>query len=134
MSYKLDFTLEPDYLYAKATGNRSADAIFGIAEDSLKACLEHGYNKLLIDVRSMTGRAVATADVYDVGQKFLEKFIQYPIKKAAIIDLEEHRERLRFLENVLVNRGFDIRVFFKVADAERWLRESKDISSKSGGE
>jgi hypothetical protein len=51
--------------------------------------------------------------------------------KTAVVDLEENRDRFEFMNNVLSNRGFNVRVFSNAVDAERWLGESEGVSSLS---
>lgn len=129
MSYKLDFRYEPAYLYVRATGIRSVENIASLALDYIKACEKHGYNKVLLDVRKMT-EGLSTMDAYNLGTKVIERIGgPHPEVKQAVIDLEEKRENFHFVETVLVNRGFNLRFFSKVADAQRWLLESEDIST-----
>jgi hypothetical protein len=117
MSYNLGFRFEPDYLHVEAIGTRSPETTLAIAQDSVKACLEHGYKIVLIDVLSMTGAVISTVEAYDVGQKVQEKLGFHPELKAAIVVPEERRELYHFFETVLVNRGFNVRMFYEVADA-----------------
>jgi hypothetical protein len=130
MSFELEIRCEPDYLHVQATGIRSMETVMAIAQDSIKACDKHGYKKMLIDAQRMTGN-LSDLGIYEIGGKDWEKIRGDTRYKAAVVDLEENRDRFRFYETVLVNRGFNIRFFSKAADAQRWLVGSEDISGKS---
>ena len=76
-------------------------------------------------MRSMTGK-LSAFNAYRFGNTAAEKAEGvHSDVKTAIVDLEENRERFVFLEDVSVNRGFNLRFFSKTADAERWLSKSK---------
>jgi len=125
MSYKIDVRREPDYLYVKAWGVRSVENLMSIARDSLKANEKYGYENILVDVCDMIGQ-LSTFDVYNFGEEANGKFKKLRSSgKTAIVDLEENRQRFRFVETVLINRGFDVRFFANATDAEQWFRKSK---------
>jgi len=125
MSYKIDIRCEPDYLYVQASGIRSAENAISLIKDYMKANENHGYKRIMVDIRSMTGE-LSTIDSFIFGDGAPKKLGGVHSElKTAIVDLEEHRERFRFSEGVLVNRGFNLRFFSRTAHAERWLRKSK---------
>lgn len=129
MSHKLNFRFKPGYLYVKATGDRSIDTLVSLAGDYIKVCEQKGYKKILVDVRCMTGK-LSTIDAYYLGREARKRLgVVHPGLKSAVVDLEENQERLHFLENVLVNSGFNIRFFSNVADAERWFNGPEDTSN-----
>ena len=133
MPYELDIRNEPDYLYVRATGVRSIETILAIASDCVAACEKYRYEKILVDVQAMTG-TLAVLDSYNLGTKGLGELGPRQWVQAAVLDLEENRTRFEFLENVIVNSGFNIRIFSEAGDAERWLGESKGVSSKPDGQ
>ena len=128
MTYKIDIRCEPGYLYVQAWGTRSSGNLVSIVKDYFKANEEHGYKKILVDMRSMTGK-LSAFDAYRFGTTAIEKAGEIDSKvKTAIVDLEENRKRFDFLEDASVNnRGFNLRYFSKVADAEQWLSKSKRL-------
>ena len=132
MSYELDVRREPDYLHVRATGIRSISNIVGMAKDCLEAYDSHGCQKLLIDVQRMTG-ALSAFDAFDLGSKDLRKLRRGRQLKAAVVDLEENRDRFAFLETVLHNRGINVRFFSSTADAGRWLADIEGFSGKPEG-
>ena len=127
MTYKIDIRGEPGYLYVQAWGTRSSGNLVSIVKDYFKANEEHGYKKILVDMRSMTGK-LSAFDAYRFGTTAIEKAGEIDSKaKTAIVDLEENRKRFDFLEDATVNEGFNLRYFSKVADAEQWLSKSKRL-------
>jgi hypothetical protein len=125
MSYKIDIRCEPGYLYVQAWGTRSSGNLVSIVKDYFQANEEHGCKKILVDVRSMTGK-LSAFDAYRFGNTAVEKAEEIDSDvKTAIVDLEENRKRFDFLEDASVNRGFNLKFFSKTADAELWLRKSK---------
>jgi len=125
MSYQIDIRCQPGYLYVQAWGIRSGKNLRAMVKDYLKANEEHGYKKILVDVRSMTGKLTAF-DASSFGNAALEGLESVDSDmKTAIVDLEENRKRFSFLEDDSVNTGYKLRFFSKTADAQRWLSKSK---------
>ena len=125
MSYQIDIRCQPGYLNVQAWGIRSGRNLTSIVKDYLKANEEHGYKKILVDVRSMTGKLTAF-DASSFGNAALEGMGDIDSgMRTAIVDLEENRKRFSFLEDVDFNPGLNLRFFSKTADAQRWLRKIK---------
>ena len=120
MSYELSFRHEPNYLYVKAKGIRTVENIIAMSKDILAVRDKHGYNKLLLDVRQMTG-GLSTADAYQLGTKDFQEHRRPGQLKASIVDLEDNCERFQFMENVAVNMGLNLRIFSDVDEAMTWL-------------
>ena len=129
MSYELDIRLEPDYLYVQVTGIRTVEDLLAIAKDCKAACDENGYKKLLINVQGMTGR-LSTVESFTLGREEIGKLEGRGLYTTAIVDLEENRDRFKFLEDVLRNSGFNFRFFSNEADARMWLVGSESASGK----
>jgi hypothetical protein len=125
MTYQIDIRCEPGYLHVQAWGHRSSGNLVSIVKDYFKANEEHAYKKILVDMRSMTGK-LSAFDAYRFGNTAAENAEEIDAGvKTAIVDLEENRKRFDFLEDASVNRGFNLRFFSKTTDAELWLRKSK---------
>ena len=125
MSYELSYTHEPDYLHIQATGIRTVENLIAVAIDFLTESDKHGYRKILVDYRGMTG-GLKIIDLYTVGTKNLSELwrtISHP--KVSVIDWEDNRERFEFMENVAVNVGVNLRMFTDVDEAMEWLGVSK---------
>jgi hypothetical protein len=132
MSYELAIRHETDYMYVKATGIRTVEDLLAIAKDCKAACDEHGYKKLLINVQGMTGR-LSTVESFTLGREEMGKLEGRGLYTTAIVDLEENRDRFKFLEDVLRNSGFNFRFFSNEADARMWLAGSEGVSGKPHG-
>jgi len=125
MSYQIDIRCQPGYLYVQAWGTRSPKNLISIVKDYLKANEEHGYKKILIDLRSMTGE-LSSFDAYRFSNTAAEKIEgSHTDVRIAIVDLEENRKRFSFLEDASANIGLSLQFFSKNAEAERWLSRSK---------
>lgn len=125
MSYKVDMRCEPGYLYVLASGIRSSENVISMVRDYIKANEEYGYDKLLLDIRSMNGQ-LSTFESYDLCKQLPEKIKGFrPNRKTSVVDSEENRDQSRFIETVLVNMGFNFRFFTNTIEAERWLYEGK---------
>jgi len=83
MSCELDIRCEPDYLHVQATGIRSMETVMAVAQESIKAIDEHGYNKILIDVQRMTGK-LSNFSIYELGREDFEKIRGNTRFKAAV--------------------------------------------------
>ena len=121
MSYELSFKKEPDYLYVQVTGIRTVENFIAMGMDFLTVADKHGYSKVLLDMREMTGE-LNTLDSYKLGTKDLSELwhtIGRP--KVSVIDLEANRERFEFMENVAVNKGVNLSIFTDVDKAMEWL-------------
>ena len=106
-------------------GIRSGRNLNSIVKDYLKANEEHVYKKILVAVRSMTGKLTAF-DAASFGNAALEGIGNTDSDmKTAIVDLEENRKRFSFLEDASFNPEFNIRFFSKNAAAEQWLSKKK---------
>jgi hypothetical protein len=129
MSYELSFRHDPNYLYVKAKGIRTAENLIAMSKDILAVRDKHGYNKALIDVREMTG-GLGIVDAYKLGTKDFQEYRRPGQLKVSIVDLEHNRERFQFIENVAVNMGLNLRIFSEVDEALTWLGVGKSTASE----
>ena len=129
MSYELSFRHDPNYLYVKAKGIRTAENLIAMSKDILAVRDKHGYNKALIDVRQMSG-GLGIVDVYKLGTKDFQEFRRPGQLKVSIVDSEDNRERFQFMENVAVNMGLNLRIFSDADEAMTWLGVGKSSASE----
>ncbi len=130
MSYELNFKHESDYLCVQATGIRTTESFVAMAMDVLTTGEKYEYNKVLLDLRGMTGR-LGTFDIYKLGTENLKELwrtIGHP--KVSVIDLETNRERFEFMENVAVNQNINLRIFTDVDKAMAWLGVGKGTAGE----
>jgi hypothetical protein len=124
MSYALNITKEADHLHIEATGTRTPETLMAVARDCVGACKKHGCTRFFLDVQGMTGQ-LSTIDTYQFATKPLLALGRRLGLRAAIIDVGDNIDRLRFFENVAVNIGMDVRVFSNASKALQWLRGSQ---------
>jgi hypothetical protein len=121
MSYELDIIKEKSYLHICATGVRSLKNVVAIAKEVLEACAEINIDRVLVDVTSLVGQ-LRTIDGYNIAvQEFAQLRRLSVLRKAAIVDLNENKDRLSFLETVAINRGYAFRGFLDIEEALEWL-------------
>jgi len=122
MSYELTTEKHKDYLHVTASGTRSFQAVLAIVRDILSACVKEKVNMTLVDLRGLKGH-FETLDAYSIPDQYFPKY-QYRnvIARCAIIDLKEYENRVKFFENVAVNRGFFLRFFIDSESAVEWLK------------
>lgn len=96
------------------------DVIAGkqVVDEMLKACAEYGRNKCVLDCRAMTGPMplMARFEVIEYGQRLRGKVAQL-----AMVGLPGTMLPDRFVENVAVNRGVNLRLFSDLDEAVAWL-------------
>lgn len=82
-----------------------------------------GWYRALVDVTTVHTYP-ATVDYFD----FVSKLSDFPEKyiRVAIVVKEERKEIGRFVENVAVNRGLNVRCFTSREDGLRWLLSPGD--------
>lgn len=122
MAYELTTERQDDYLHATASGTRSFEAVLAIVRDILSACVKEKVSMLLVDLRGLKGH-FETLDAYTIPDQYFPKY-QYRnvVTRCAIIDRKEYENRVKFFENVAVNRGFFLRFFTDPESAVEWLK------------
>jgi hypothetical protein len=76
--------------------------------------------KILIDQRNIESVSGTISEIYSRPKEFKEIGVIQQVKIAEIIK-HEHEKHFKFLELVLVNRGFNISLFFEKETALEWL-------------
>jgi hypothetical protein len=130
MTYELSFKRKTDYLYVQATGIRNVENLIAVAFDLLTEADKHGYRKIFVDYRGMTG-GLKIIDLYTVETKHLSELwrtIRRP--QVAVIDWEDNRERFEFMENVAVNECVNVHFGSDVDEVMEWLGVGKSPTSE----
>ena len=122
MAYELTTEKHDDYLHVTASGTRSFEVVLAIIRDILSACVKEKVSMLLVDLRGLKGH-FETLDAYTIPDEYFPKY-QYRnvVTRCAIIDRKEYESRVKFFENVAVNRGFFLRFFTDPESALEWLK------------
>jgi len=121
MSYELETTIEDTHVFASITGTRTRHATVSAANEIIELCRQHKIEKVLVDVRRLTGRL----SIFDSMMLIFEEFPKLQkldvVKKAAILDSKKRLERLQFFEDHANRRGYNIRMFTEIDTARTWL-------------
>lgn len=123
MLYDLEIKKEDQFVHAIASGVRTQKNISLIANDILDACKKHKADKVVIDIRQLTGRMPIFNSLSIIFEEFPHIKEAQVIKKAAIIDSEMRKIRYTFFESVARRRGYNIRIFSDPDAAVEWIRE-----------
>jgi hypothetical protein len=109
------------YVLVEFSGAFSLEAGKRCVDEMDAACEEYGRPKVLLDCRGLTGNM----DVFD-RFKVTVYGTSHPrhFRRLALLALEEMLLHDRFVENVAVNRGMDLKIFTDIHEAEQWLTKS----------
>lgn len=119
MAYDIVLSLRDGYVLAEASGKRSMEDSANLARSFAKFADEHGvFNVLLI--LDLKGR-LDEFQMYDLASRFEEYGLDSRFRLAIIDHNEETKPERDFMEDVVVNRGLNARVFDKEDDALAWL-------------
>jgi hypothetical protein len=123
MSYQLTYKKEKGIIYAKVSGIRNFETVSSIIKDIQQICNKERTSRVLVDVRGLEGH-LKTIEAYEIPSSVFPRLREkHVIEKSAIVDLEESRKYFSFLENVAVNRSFNLRFFINTEEAIEWLRK-----------
>jgi hypothetical protein len=123
MSYQLTYKKEKNILHVKVSGVRNFQNVISIIKDIQQICVKKGTQRILVNVKDLEGH-LNTIEAYEIPASVFPKLRKNNIiEKGAIVDREESRKYFSFLENVAVNRSFNLRFFTNIKDAAEWLRK-----------
>ena len=120
MPIDINFTEHTNYLQMKVTGDNKNESMKSL-EIAFEKCKNKNYKKLLLDFSDVDFKYVQDIDRYDFGNKIAD-FFPHPnfIKIAAITKKENYTG---FANIIAYNKGANIKTFFKIKDAAKWLDE-----------
>ena len=120
MPEKLDIKVLEGILWASVSGRFSLENAETFLLEILRRARSEGINKILIDARGITTE-ISTIARFEFGNYLAA---QNPYQTLiAIVGSENAVWPDRFLENVLVNRGVDVKVVTEIKEALKWLTE-----------
>lgn len=121
MDYQLELVKKNDFVVAVLGGVRTPETLMAAAAKTTAYCREHGYSRLVIDIRNMAG-GLDTLETFEIaGHAIPKQTAARNLVRSVILDLTENIERIRFFETVAVNRGFNVKVFDDEERATEWL-------------
>jgi hypothetical protein len=122
MDYEFSSETRSDHLHVQVSGVRTREAVSALTADLFNAANRAQQSKILVDVRDFKGRLGAFDSLFVVRDEFT-KYRGGGISKAAIVDREIQEKRRWFFETVAQNRGFNLKMFSEVREAQEWLCE-----------
>ena len=105
---------------ASVARNTGINAAKSAVDAMVNACIKANCTKALFDCRPMTGD-LSTMDRFDIaeyGSSAIERAI-----KIAMLGRDDQLLPDKFFENVAVNRGLALRLFYDIDEAISWLKE-----------
>ena len=105
-SYEFTFVAEPEFLHITARGVRTREAVVALAWEIVDMSVQHQKNRILIDVRELSGRLSVFDSFMIVANEFPRLREKGSLKKAVIVDKQSNSYRFRFFETIARNRGF----------------------------
>ena len=120
MAYRVTIEPTPRYLHVRVTGDNSRESVLGYLSEVRQACLDHHTTNVLIE-EDLSGPSLDLLDVFRVVSSRAES--ESVALRIAFVDKNPAHapDRMKFAETVAVNRGIQVRVFERVADAAAWL-------------
>jgi len=120
MKYKVQFHSRRGYVRAVVNETVTSELGKQVAGEMVKIAQENNSSLLLIDVRKINIEANAF-DIYDLPEHLLGKKSnltrQYRFALVVTRDVDDPE----FFETASVDSGCDVRVFYRLKDAEEWL-------------
>lgn len=84
------------------------------------ACKKRNCQRVLIDDRNVVYTATASS-IYSLAKHYSEMDVPRFILRAAVLADQAYRSDNKFFENVMQNRGINLRIFYELEAAEKWL-------------
>ncbi len=118
MTGECEVTNHERYVRLNVHGQFSRELAIRMIDLSIAKCQEYDQNCVLMDVRKMPG-AITIMDRLLVGLH-ATRVRRFGIRTALIARTDQMLPD-KFLENFLVNRGVQMRIFADPVDGEKWL-------------
>ena len=130
MAYQIKVEQTPDYLHIAGAGTYTEENLRRFLLDAHRATLEHPCSSILLEL-DFAGRSLNMGSLYSI---VCEKSAEAAtFERIALVDVNPERtpEHAEFVETVAINQGVNIRLFATVAEAMRWLQDSRRQTSVS---
>lgn len=123
MKHELQVTFENDFVQILSKGEKSLETSLNLWKETIQVCNQHKCYKILGLATSI--KPPTTIESYKHADLLHDFKIDHTYKIAWIEFNPEAVGSIKFLENVLFNRGLDVKLFQDVDEAKSWLL-SKD--------
>jgi hypothetical protein len=127
MTYTLSIDTRPGYLHVVVTGRNTRDNVLRYMQEVLRESEARDCWYLLIEER-LEGPRLGTLDVFEIASQ-RGRPLGSKVRGIAYVDVNASGDLMKFAEDVAVNRGYPVRVFSSMSEAEEWLV----AKSKRGG-
>ena len=121
MTYTLSIEQKDSHLHAVVTGENTRNNVLHYMEEVLRECAALNCWYVLIEER-LEGPRLGTMDVFEIASQ-RGRPLGTGMKAVAYVDVNASGDLMKFAEDVAVNRGYPVRVFSSVDDAEKWLQQ-----------
>ena len=119
MTYRLAIDSKEGYLHVVVRGQNTRENVLRYMEAVLRESEARDCWYLLIEER-LEGPRLGTLDVFDIASQ-RGRPLGSKVRGIAYVDVNAAGDLMKFAEDVAVNRGYPVRVFANVSDAEEWL-------------
>jgi hypothetical protein len=119
MKHELIITFENDFVQVISNGEKSFESSSKIWTNALKVCQEHNCYKVLGIAK--TTKQHTTIEAYKHGELFHQVKIDHNYKIAWVELNPDEVDSIKFIEVVLLNHGFNVKLFDDVETAKTWL-------------
>jgi len=116
---EISFEKKEEYLHFKIIGNYDDIKDFNKIKELGNILKKHGYSTILIDVRDLNYK-FNTLQRFQLSEYWVKICRELGFIKTAILGKQEKMDKLT--ENVVINRGFDFRLFIDEKEAVDWLK------------
>ena len=122
MSYRATFLQEPSHLHARFTGSHSRENVLRFLEEAHDEGVRRKCSSLLLEIAS-TGTNLDSSSIYHVVSERSRHGTRF--RRIAYVDTSDRNpERMKFAENVAINRGANVRLFRDLEEARAWIAGS----------
>ena len=121
MTIRYKCEIRQDYIYLIGEGVEDGlEENKQIHEMIVRVCKDQNCDRVLIDDRNVTYTA-SIISLYLLAEHYTKVDIPRQIRHAAIVADPKYSETNTFFENTTRNRGIDLRLFYNIEQAEKWL-------------
>lgn len=119
MAINYHFTVKHDILIVEASGEDDGlEDVMTYAKAIINEGIKHQCTKIICDERNLIYR-LSTSETYELAKN--TAFAAPKIARTAIITRPDFKEIIEFWETVALNRGLNIKIFFNIKEATKWL-------------
>lgn len=127
MGHELNIIVREKYVEIISKGEKSYETSLNLWNRAVEVCKENNCYKVLGIATS--SKAPSTIDSYKHADLLHNFNIDYTFKIAWVELNPEEYEGIKFLENVLFNRGMNVKLFQDVETAKSWLLDEENADN-----